>query len=282
MLQRRVRPAPPVAAIAAAALICAVVLGLVIVAGFYLLGGGRWFVVSTPSMGTAAPVGTLVLTEPVSVESLRVGSIISFHPPTAPSETYTHRVVRVSPDGGVATKGDINGADDPWTVHQADLVGVVTTVVPGLGWLVRALPILIVGMTVVEVISRLMRGAQLRAATRMVGASVVFAAAGAVLRPFANAQVLRTYSSGSGIGLDVVSTGLLPVRVSVGASHYVDLLSGQVGHLLIPGSESPDHYRIGTMLHLGPTEWVVIVLLCCSPLIMTMVFGLPPNSAQRR
>ncbi|MFW8745055.1 hypothetical protein ACOI9R_33500, partial [Mesorhizobium japonicum] len=198
------------------------------------------------------------------------------------SETYTHRVVRVSPDGGVATKGDINGADDPWTVHQADLVGVVTTVVPGLGWLVRALPILIVGMTVVEVSSRLMRGAQLRAATRMVGASVVFAAAGAVLRPFANAQVLRTYSSGSGIGLDVVSTGLLPVRVSVGASHYVDLLSGQVGHLLIPGSESPDHYRIGTMLHLGPTEWVVIVLLCCSPLIMTMVFGLPPNSAQRR
>jgi len=66
--------------------------------------------VTTPSMGPAAPVGTLILTRPVRIGDTRVGDIIAFHPPTEPRETFTHRVVTVDPDGGLRTRGDINGA----------------------------------------------------------------------------------------------------------------------------------------------------------------------------
>ena len=95
---------------------------VVAVALGFQASGGRWFIVETPSMGQAAPVGTFVLTQPVAVGDLAVGDIVSFHPPTAPGEVYTHRIV--STDGGlVTTQGDINSVSDPWTLSDGDLIG---------------------------------------------------------------------------------------------------------------------------------------------------------------
>src|SRR4051812_5422095 len=72
---------------------------IVVVALGFQLSGGRWFIIETPSMGTVAPVGTFVLTEPATMGELAVGDIISFHPPTAPGEVYTHRVVALDAAG---------------------------------------------------------------------------------------------------------------------------------------------------------------------------------------
>ena len=73
--------------------------------------------VTSPSMGAAAPVGTLLLTRPVTAGQVRVGDIIAFHPAIEPRVSFTHRVVEVDPAGGLHTRGDLNGATDPWTLH---------------------------------------------------------------------------------------------------------------------------------------------------------------------
>lgn len=109
------------------------VLGLLVLAGlaaavlWHTALGGRWQVVATPSMGTAAPVGTLVLTVPA--DRVAVGDIVTYHPPVANHpNSVTHRVISVEPDGGFRTRGDINGAVDPWTVRPSNLVGVASYV----------------------------------------------------------------------------------------------------------------------------------------------------------
>ena len=63
-------------------------------AGAFWLAGGRWFVMQTPSMGTAAPVGTLVLTRPVAkLSALQVGDVVTCRPPAPAASYYTHREI---------------------------------------------------------------------------------------------------------------------------------------------------------------------------------------------
>ena len=254
-------------------------IGLVAAALVFLASGGRWFIVATPSMGTIAPVGTLVLTTPTPVSALHAGDIISFHPPTATAETYTHRVLNVSPQGDVTTKGDINGAVDPWTLHEADLIGKAGTVLPGVGWLARALPIIAVGLVLVFLLTRLVRSRQRRAALRIVGVTLVVSVAAYILRPFTGVEVLQTYVAGGKAGATVVSTGLLPIRVTAEHGNHVDLLTGQVGQLSIPGYLTDGYYRLSSALHLDAAGWIAFLLVCCIPLIGTMIFGLPPREA---
>jgi signal peptidase I len=258
--------------VAAVALLAVLVAALV-----FLAAGGRWFVVATPSMGTTAPVGTLVLTSPTVLGALHSGDIISFHPPTAPGETYTHRIVNISPEGDITTKGDINGAVDPWTLHGPDLIGKATTVLPAVGWLARGLPILVIGGVLVFLLTRLVRSLQWRAALRIVGAALVVSVAAFVLRPFTGVEVLQTYVADGKAGATVVSTGLLPIRVTAEHGNHVDLLTGQVGQLSIPTYLEDGYYRMSSALHLDLLGWIAFLLVCCIPLIGTMIFGLPPK-----
>ncbi|RFA13148.1 hypothetical protein B7R22_14210 [Subtercola boreus] len=97
----------------AAAILLAV---LLLAALVFFITGGRWFVVQTPSMGETAPVGTLILTTPTNGQ-VAVGDIITFRPPTSPGEVYTHGIIAISADGAISTRGDINGATDPWQLR---------------------------------------------------------------------------------------------------------------------------------------------------------------------
>ena len=252
-------------------------LGVVVAAGFFLSQGGRWFVVATPSMGTSAPVGTLIFTNPTTVTKLHVGSVIAFHPPTAPSETYTHRVLRISAKGGITTKGDINGAADPWTLHKADLIGKAVAVLPGAGWLARAIPLLTVGLLLVVLLTRLVRSRQMRAALRIVGTTLVVSITAFILKPFTGIDLLQTYAAGGKAGATVVSTGLLPIRVTAAHGNHVDLLTGQVGQLTIPTYLEHGYYQISSALTLSVEGWIVFWLMCSIPLIGTMIIGLPPK-----
>ncbi len=252
--------------------------GAVIAIMLFFANGGRWFVVATPSMGTAAPVGTLVLTRPTTVSALHVGDIITFHPSTAPGETYTHRITTISADGAVSTRGDINGATDPWVLHDADLLGRASAVLPGVGWLVRGVPTLVLGLIIVFLLTHLVRSRQWRASLRIVGACLVISIAAIWLRPFTGVQVLQTFVHGSYAGATVVSTGLLPTRVTAVQGNHVDLLSGSVGQLSIPTYLHDDYYRISSALHLDLVGWIVFLVICCLPLIGTLVFGLPAKN----
>jgi signal peptidase I len=258
------------------------IVGTLVAALLFLANGGRWFVVATPSMGTAAPVGTLVLSRPTTVADLHVGDIISFHPPTAPSQTYTHRVAAISAAGGITTRGDINGSADGWMLHQADLIGKASWIAPGLGWLVRGLPLLVLGFAVVILITRFVRSLQWRAALRIIGGALVVSLAAIILRPFTGIVLLQTSMDQHRAVARVVSTGLLPIRVQAKDGTDVNLLTGQTGIVSIPTYLKHNYYQLDSALHLDFWGWVLFFLVCCIPLIVVLIVGLPPKEISPR
>src|SRR5215210_6057398 len=86
------------------------------------LGWQRYVIVSGSMTGTYDR-GSLVLDEVVPVEQLREGDVITYRPPagSGPAGLVTHRIAELTTDEvGVRTfrtKGDANGAADPWTFH---------------------------------------------------------------------------------------------------------------------------------------------------------------------
>lgn len=242
-------------------------------------GGMRWFAVETASMGSAAPVGTLVLTEPARLDALPVGTVIAFHPPTAAAEVYTHRIDGREA-GGVRTRGDINGAADAWRLHQRDLIGRAVVLLPGAGFLIRALPVLLVGNAVLWLLTSRVRAAAPRAALRTVGFSLIACVPAFLLHPFVKIEVLATQAVGDRIHASIVSTGLLPIRVTAATGQQVALHDGQVGVLTLP--VRPEGYRLMTDVQLTASEWAVLLLVCALPLIWNLVVGTPEDRVRRR
>ncbi|ALD11607.1 hypothetical protein BFL35_01230 [Clavibacter michiganensis] len=242
--------------------------------------GGRWFVVQTPSMGTTAPVGALLLTTPVLVEDVQVGDVVSFHPSTTPGETYTHRVIAVDADG-LTTQGDINGAVDPWKTDQEHLVGEATTILPGFGWLAKGLPLMLAGLVIVTVLTRLIASPTHRASMRMVGGSLVAAFTVFLLKPFVGLVVLDAVTAGSEVRASVVNTGLLPIRVAAEDGTATSIVSGEVGSITAPAGEAGRFHDITSTLDLPLWGWVVFFSLCALPLLYTLVVGLPAEEERR-
>ncbi len=87
------------------------------------MSGTRLLAVQTGSMGTTAPIGSIVVAEPTKSDALRLGEIVVFHPPAPWKEPggapVVHRIWSISTSHGklaVQTKGDANKAPDPWTL----------------------------------------------------------------------------------------------------------------------------------------------------------------------
>ncbi|PPK62572.1 hypothetical protein V5P93_002038 [Actinokineospora auranticolor] len=242
-----------------------VLAGVVMVLGWSITGG-RWMSVDTPSMGEAAPVGTLVLTRPARVADLRTGDIISFIPP-GDSRIHTHRVMDTA--GGVHTKGDINGAMDPTPVTQENLVGKVVARWWGIAWLIKSLPILIPGCGLIWLLTR--RAApRWRSALRLVGYPLAVSAAIVVLRPLVNATLLTTMGDEHGTRATVVSTGILPVRVETPDGVFADLHSGQVADLLSNAADDHGRIPITVNAHMPWQWWTVCLVLCAVPFLISL------------
>ncbi|WP_445337571.1 S26 family signal peptidase [Clavibacter sp. CFBP 8614] len=242
--------------------------------------GGRWFVVQTPSMGTTAPVGTLLLTTPVLVEDVEPGDIVSFHPSTAPDETYTHRVIAVDADG-LTTQGDINGAVDPWKTDQEHLIGEATTILPGFGWLAKGLPLMLAGLVIVMILTRLIASPTHRASMRMLGGSLVAAFTVFLLKPFVGLVVLDAATAGSDVRATIVNTGLLPIRVAAEGGSATSVVSGAVSTITAPAAEAGHFHDISSTLDLPLWGWVVFFALCAVPLLWTLIVGLPTEEERR-
>jgi len=264
-----------------AAIIAAGLAGVVIaiLAAFWSTGW-RWFIVESPSMGRTAPVGTLVVTSPVSVSAVHVGDVITFHPPTSPDETYTHRVRDVTPAGTLVTRGDINGATDPWQLSGHDLVGRAAAILPGWGWLIRCLPFLFVGSLLVWALTGWFATARWRAPLRVIGASLVFAVTAAIVRPFVGVMVLATQSTHHGANATLVSTGLLPIHVQAIGGTGVGLVSGQVGSVHVPRLAADGYYHLAATPSFSLVGWIVVGIVCAAPLLWCLIVGLPGEEAQ--
>lgn len=250
--------------------VIAVVLLVVVLtaAAGWQVAGGRWFVVRTPSMGQAAPVGTLLLTLPTTVGAVRVGDTVTFHAPGSGS-VYTHRVISTS-SAGLATQGDVNTQADPWVVTNRDMIGKVEHRWWGMGWVLRGLPLLLLLLGVVWLFSALCdrwwRG-PLRLAGSMVGLAVVLA----VLQPWVGAQKIDVTGTPRSATVRAVSTGVLPIRLTEGSSRTERMVSGQVGSLQVGSPSSNGRYEITPHLDLSTGWWVLLISLCLSPLGMALL-----------
>ncbi|MBM7773093.1 signal peptidase I [Actinokineospora baliensis] len=246
-----------------------VLLGIALAVGWWVTGG-RWLSVDTPSMGEAAPVGTLVLTRPVELAEVRVGDIVSFTPPDG-GPIHTHRVSRVA-DGRVYTKGDINGAEDPWPVAGDKLVGKVVARWWGMAWVVRSLPIVVPGAALVWLLTS-WAAPRWRTAARLVGVPLVLCAAILVLRPLVNASLLMTLGEEGSTTATVVGTGVLPVRVADPDGVYADLHAGQVADLVSHIANASGEVPLTIDAHMGWQWWTVCLGLCCVPLGASLLLG---------
>lgn len=255
-----------------------IIVGLVVVAtslGFLLAGvsGLKWFTVETPSMGQAAPRGSLVVTEPVAFNQLVVGDIISFHPPTSPTQTYTHRIAAITANG-VVTKGDINGSVDGWNLHSKDLIGRATLILPAAGWLLKILPLLGVGLLLVWALSLLVPNRQARGSLRLFGSSMVFTYAITMVRPFSNFEVVDSLPSPLGknqVDYTVVNTGILPMAFKSSDGSSIVLNDGQVGVVHATVNPSANFVDLGAHLSLQPWQMVTFGFIGAIPLMISIL-----------
>ena len=205
-----------------------VVLGALAYCTLFRLGGGHWERVETPSMGTTAPVGTLLWVTPVDADDLAVGDVVSFHKPgTTDGPVYSHRIAELHDDGTFGTAGDLSGPDI-WTVQPTDVVGRVTHIWPGVGWLVAAAPVLVLGGVVTAGLILLVRRPA-KLPLGLLGAALTLSAVLVVYEPLAGAQLLGVEQSGDRATATYVSTGLLPIRVTAPDGSSTDLGPGEAG-----------------------------------------------------
>ncbi|WP_199706324.1 S26 family signal peptidase [Amnibacterium setariae] len=260
---RRATSTAVVARVAVAVAVLALAL-----AGAGWLAGLRWFVVQTPSMGTAAPVGTLVVTAPV--ERPAVGEVIAFTPPGAP-RTYTHRVVAVDASG-IRTKGDINGAADPWTIRPDAVIGRAVALLPGAGYAVRGLPPLAAGLLLLLLLTAPIRRRDRRASARVIGGHLVVTGVLLWLHPFVQLTLIGSERAGDAVRASVVSTGLLPVRlVDAAGAELARLATGRPEVVDLPAAAG----RVLALPDLpGPLQ-LALAALAVLPALAVLVVGLP-------
>ena len=117
---------------------------VLVTAGAVVLAAGIGFRVAdfhvqtvlSGSMRPTVSPGDLAITQGVPINSLRVGDVIVFTPPTE-TQSLLHRIA--SRDGDViTTKGDANSVADPWHVTLKGTTGYrLVFVVPYVGWLIE-------------------------------------------------------------------------------------------------------------------------------------------------
>lgn len=257
----------------------AVVLAGLAWAGVWRLTGGHWERVESASMGTAAPVGTLLWVEPTDFDSLRVGDLITFHPP-GESTTYSHRVHAVHTDGTISTKGQLS-AVDPWRLTAGDVVGKVVMRWWGIGWLVEAVPVLVIGALALWLLLWRVIPCAGRLPVAVLGVAVILVVAIVVYRPLLGAQQLSSTPTANGVRARYVSTGLVPLRIDAPGGAHVDLLSGQTGTVHAIQADSNGHYAVSLRPHIPFWWWVVLVALCFVPAVWTVAFGAARPGAPR-
>ena len=248
-------------------------LSLALAATFWLQGG-RWFGIQTASMAEYAPVGTLVLSLPVLFHSLKVGDMILFHPPQSPKETYFHRIYSITGDG-IQTKGDIsNSSVDPWQLHQTDLIGhEVGRVING-GWLLEALPIIVVGGIILYVISHFYTPKYWRLPVQVLGSTIITSAVTVTLKPLVQAQLLSNLFKDGKATISLVNTGILKLHAQSIGGTGVDLRQGQVGEVVTHHTNANGYFNVALSMSLEWWGWAIAILLLMTPGLICFFYAL--------
>ncbi len=98
----------------------------------FMLMGSRIYCIKTGSMYPNYPIGSLIFVDPISLDELESGDVITYHTSSA---VVTHRAVSVDRDHGlITTKGDNNNTEDFAPVDYENVIGKVYFDLPYLGY----------------------------------------------------------------------------------------------------------------------------------------------------
>jgi len=241
-------------------------LALVAFTGYWRLQGGRVLIVTSPSMGTVAPVGTLLWTTSTSVEDLHVGDVITFRPPANfGTHIYTHRIIDIRAGGAITTKGDINAAADPWVLHSRDVLGVVAMRWWVMGWLVKGLPILIIGAILLGVLLTRFTHRDWRVPLATCGSAFLIALTIFVLKPLTRAEQVSFVPHATEAQATYVATGILPMRISEAGGRHTDLRPGELGSV-VTSTNHAGRFSVHLALWMSPWWWALLALWFIPPL----------------
>lgn len=235
------------------------------------LGGWRVHTMSTPSMGTTAPVGALVLSTPTLAGHVHIGDVLVFHPPGRPQTTFVHRVIGIvhGPAGPLFhTKGDLNGAPDSWTLSAHELVGRAAFTIPDAGYLLHMLPGILVGVFVILLISHGTRRTA-KAPLHILAGSLLCCALLVYYQPLTRVELIAQTVSSTGGHAAVVPTGMLPLRVQAATGTRADVVPGQVGTLEVKHLEPGGAFSIRAKAHLSGWWWL-LALTWAIPVIVAL------------
>lgn len=250
--------------------VLAAFVGMIVFAGLWRLQGGRIERVQTASMGTVAPVGSLLWVKPVDFASLEPGDFITFRPPGRGGTTYSHRVLTRNDNGTLSTKGQIT-APDPWQIGAGDVIGQVRMNWFGVGWLVQAAPVLVVGALLIGLARTLLRP-DWRLPATLVLASLVVTAALVVYHPLLGAQHLATAPlPGGGVRVSYVGTGLLPIEIAPSKGVSAVIGPGEIGNVTLRSQDASGRLAVSLHPAVGWWWWVGLVGICFVPAVWSFV-----------
>ncbi len=243
-----------------------VVLGA-LVGGVWLFSNGwRLTTVATPSMSPAIPVGALVITAPLR-EAGRVGEVIVFRPP-GDSHTYIHKIVASLAGPSYHTKGNNDPQPDPWTIPAGNVTGRVAVVVPDLGYLVFAAPILAVAILIGAIVGLLYPRWRRWAIVDSISAAIWLTSLR--LHPLVRWQVISVTHLARQTHTWVFDTGILPIRVEARPGTTAGIAPG---HSAIVTSPLGHPFTIVGMAHLTSLEWLVLAVICALPMIAALLLA---------
>jgi hypothetical protein len=232
------------------------------------LSGGRLLVMETPSMCPVVCVGSLVADRPLE-GPLHVGELITFHPPGSAAETYTHEVSQIFPNGMIQTRGVANPNHDPWLITRADIVGVTAFTVWGLGWLLKILPLLAVGLVIWLVARRFIARRSRRAWDRVWVTSLAVVPLW-LLHPLVRGSVISTVPDTGRAGWlrgTVLNTGILPTSFAAAHGEVVAHVPSTSSVQVTGPSTGHGYLVIREAVSLPWWGWALVALIVASPLL---------------
>jgi len=108
----------------------------VLIFPFVAYFGNNIMVVTSDSMLPTLKPNDLIIVKPSKIQDVKQNDIIAFDSHMHGIGIIAHRAIAIADDDGIIgvdTKGDNNPKEDPWIVHDEDLVGIVINVIPSFG-----------------------------------------------------------------------------------------------------------------------------------------------------
>jgi signal peptidase I len=257
-----------------------ILLAVLTIIGLGYINGLRTFIVETPSMGTYSPVGTFVVSKPVQIKDLAVGDTLAFHPPGAES-TFFHRVHEVT-DEGLKTKGDLNGSVDPWVVNAQDqIVGKELLHVQNLGFLLRVLPLLIVGGLVLHLITSYFSARYYRFPIRVMGWYLLVSVAALITKPYFNASLISQSVKDDSATTLFVGTGIFNIKGTAEQGTSSISSPGELVSVVSSYANDDGYYNVLLQPHLGFYNWVLLVAIWLLPTLLCVVYAVWARKTDR-